>query len=291
MALFTRLQRVCVLPRLFSARFTSNASDSSKEIRLDLLEGERAGIGVIAINRPQTRNAIGRQFVSQLENILNFIRFENKVRVVIIKSDVEGVFCAGADLKERATMRPEEVGPAVSKMRSILGNLANLPQPLIAAVDGIAVGGGLELALTCDFRTASESSKMGLVETKLAIIPGGGGTQRLPRLIGLSRSKDLMFTGRLVGGKEALEIGLVERMAKAPLSAYDAALALATEILPQGPIALKMAKLAINHGIQMDLTSGLQFEEACYAQVIPTKDRLEGLKAFKEKRKPIYQGE
>ncbi|XP_036158308.1 methylglutaconyl-CoA hydratase, mitochondrial isoform X4 [Myotis myotis] len=200
----------------------------------------------------------------------------------------------GADLKERVKMNPSEVGPFVSKIRAVINEIANLPVPTIAALDGLALGGGLELALACDIRVAASSAKMGLVETKLAIIPGGGGTQRLPRAIGMSLAKELIFSARVLDGQEAKAVGLVSHVLEQNQegdAAYRKALDLAREFLPQGPVAMRVAKLAINQGMEVDLVTGLAIEEACYAQTIPTKDRLEGLLAFKEKRSPRYKGE
>ncbi|XP_025938701.1 methylglutaconyl-CoA hydratase, mitochondrial isoform X1 [Apteryx rowi] len=200
----------------------------------------------------------------------------------------------GADLKERAKMHSSEVSSFVSKARATINEMANLPVPTIAAIDGTALGGGLELALACDIRVAASSAKMGLVETKLAIIPGAGGTQRLPRTIGVSLAKELIFSARIVDGEEAKSIGLISHVVEqneAGDAAYRRALALAREFLPQGPLAMRVAKLAINQGMEVDLVTGLAIEEACYAQTIPTKDRIEGLLAFKEKRPPRYKGE
>jgi len=166
--------------------------------------------------------------------------------------------------------------------------------PVIAAIDGHALGGGLEMALACDLRVASATAKMGLVETKLAIIPGAGGTQRLPRIVGPSLAKELIFTARVISGTEASSIGLVNHAVEQNAegdAAYRRAIDLAREILPNGPVGVKMAKAAVNRGIEVDISSAMAIEEGCYAQVIPTKDRLEGLKAFKEKRKPVYKGE
>ncbi|XP_078008957.1 methylglutaconyl-CoA hydratase, mitochondrial isoform X3 [Phascolarctos cinereus] len=200
----------------------------------------------------------------------------------------------GADLKERAQMNLNEVSSFVSKSRAVINEIANLPMPTIAAIDGIALGGGLELALACDIRVAASSAKMGLVETKLAIIPGAGGTQRLPRVIGMSLAKEMIFSARVLDGQEAKSIGLISHVLEQNEkgdAAYRKALALAKEFLPQGPVAVRVAKLAINQGMEVDLVTGLAIEEACYAQTIPTKDRLEGLLAFKEKRPPRYKGE
>lgn len=172
--------------------------------------------------------------------------------------------------------------------------LEDLPMPTIAALDGVALGGGLEMALACDIRVASSTAKMGLVETKLAVIPGAGGTQRLPRIIGQSLAKELIFTARVLDGTEAHRLGLVNHVQEQNLqgnAAYLKALELAKEILPQGPIALRAAKKAISAGAQTDFDNALAIEKLCYAEVIPTKDRLEGLKAFREKRPPVYTGE
>ncbi|KAM9096833.1 methylglutaconyl-CoA hydratase, mitochondrial isoform 6-T6 [Sarcophilus harrisii] len=229
-----------------------------------------------------------------LSKAMDTLKSDKKVRTVIVRSEVPGVFCAGADLKERTQMNLKEVSSFVSKSRALMNEMANLPVPTIAAIDGIALGGGLELALACDIRIAASSAKMGLVETKLAIIPGAGGTQRLPRAIGMALAKEMIFSARVLDGQEAKSIGLISHVLEQNEmgdAAYRKALALAREFLPQGPVAMRVAKLAINQGMEVDLVTGLAIEEACYAQTIPTKDRLEGLLAFKEKRPPRFKGE
>lgn len=260
------------------------------EIRLERLTGEDEGIVLLGLDRPEAKNALGRRLMDEFRQALADLRFDPSVRVVVLHSLVPGVFCAGADLKERATMAQPEVAAFVHGLRSGFTELADLPVPVIAVLEGAAFGGGLELALAADLRVAGLDARLGLVETTLAIIPGAGGTQRLPRLIGSSRAKELIFTGRRIGAEEALHLGLVDR-AVAAGTALESALALAREILPNGPVALRMAKLAVNRGLDLDRDSGLAFEQACYAQVIPTRDRLEGLAAFKEKRRPQYKGE
>jgi len=189
--------------------------------------------------------------------------------------------------EERATMKESEVGPFVHGLRAAFTELENLSVPTISVLEGPALGGGLELALCSDIRIAGPKAKLGLTETKLAIIPGAGGTQRLSRLIGISSSKLLIFTAKILDNKEALDFGVVNFSQEDP---NQKALEIARQIIQNGPVAIKMAKLAINKGSEIDLTSGLAFEQTCYAQVIPTQDRLEGLQAFKEKRKPAYQG-
>lgn len=244
---------------------------------------------MISMNRPSVKNAIGKNFLSQLEASIASLK-HSKARVVILRSLVDKTFCAGADLKERATMAPEEVAPFVDRLRATFTAMENLPVPTIAAIDGVALGGGLELALACDLRVASVDSKIGLTETKLAIIPGAGGTQRLPRIVGIAKAKELIFTARMFDGNVALDIGLTNAVAE-PGKAFDKALELAREIRPRGPVALRMAKLAISKGMETDKTTGFAIEEAAYAQVIPTKDRLEALAAFREKREPSFKGE
>ncbi len=260
------------------------------EIRLERLSGKDEGIVLLGLDRPEAKNALGRQLMDEFRQALAALRFDPSVRVVVLHSLVPGVFCAGADLKERATMAPPEVAAFVHGLRTGFTELEDLPMPVIAVLEGAAFGGGLELALAADLRVAGGEAKVGLVETALAIIPGAGGTQRLPRLIGASRAKELIFTARRIDAAEAGRLGLVDRVVPAG-KALDGALALAREILPNGPVALRMAKLAVNRGLELDRDSGLAFEQACYAQVIPTKDRLEGLAAFKEKRRPQYKGE
>ncbi|KAM9734612.1 methylglutaconyl-CoA hydratase, mitochondrial [Menidia menidia] len=277
--------------RVPQRRYSSEPKD---ELRVRYLDGEDAGIVVVGLNRPKAKNSISKNLVKLMFEAVEDIRKNNKVRSLIVCSLVPGVFCAGADLKERAKMQQSEVAPFVSKARALITELGTLPVPTIAAIDGAALGGGLEMALACDIRIASNSAKMGLVETKLAIIPGAGGTQRLPRAVGVSVAKELIFAARVVDGQEACRLGLVSHCVEQNEggdAAYRRALELAREINPQGPIAIRMAKLAINQGIEVDLSTGLAIEEACYAQVIPTKDRLEGLAAFKEKRRPHFKGE
>uniref|UniRef100_A0A336L1S0 CSON002960 protein n=1 Tax=Culicoides sonorensis TaxID=179676 RepID=A0A336L1S0_CULSO len=206
----------------------------------------------------------------------------------------QGVFCAGADLKERATLTLDQVSHFVTSLRKLLTDIEQLPMPVIAAIDGVALGGGLEMALACDIRIAAHNARMGLVETKLAIIPGAGGTQRLPRIISPPLAKELIFTSRIFNGQEAEKMGICNYSVlqnETGTAAYEKALTLADEILPNGPIGVRCAKKAIDKGLQVDISTGYAIEEACYAQVIPTKDRLEGLKAFAEKRKPEYKGE
>ncbi|XP_021104180.1 methylglutaconyl-CoA hydratase, mitochondrial isoform X2 [Heterocephalus glaber] len=253
----------------------SSEVKSEDELRVRHLEEENRGIVVLGINRAYGKNSFSKNLIKTLSKAVDSLKSDKKVRTIIIRSEVPGIFCAGADLKERAKMHSSEVGPFVSKIRAVINDIANLPVPTIAAIDGLAIGGGLELALACDIRVA-------------------GGTQRLPRAIGMSLAKELIFSARVLDGQEAKAVGLVSHVPEQNQegdAAYRKALDLAREFLPQGPVAMRVAKLAINQGMEVDLVTGLAIEEACYAQTIPTKDRLEGLLAFKEKRPPRYKGE
>ncbi|XP_076134638.1 enoyl-CoA hydratase domain-containing protein 2, mitochondrial [Alosa pseudoharengus] len=264
------------------------------EVDLNRLDGEDTGIVEMQMCRDRARNSLGRVFVAQMRELVANLHHDAAVRVVVIRSMVPGVFCAGADLKERAQMANVEAEHFVHGLRSLMNEIAALPMPTIAAVDGFALGGGLELALACDLRTAAHTAQMGLIETTRGLLPGAGGSQRLPRAVGFSAAKELIFTGRRVGGEQAQQLGLVNRAVQqnqAGDAAYRDALSLAREILPQAPIAVRMAKEAMNRGIEVDIASGMAIEGMCYARVIPTRDRQEGMKAFIEKRKPNYIGE
>lgn len=200
------------------------------------------------------------------------------------------MFCAGADLKERKTMDEATVRQFLRRMKNTFIGFENMPCPTISIVDGAALGGGCELSMCSDIRIATKQTLMGLPETGLAIIPGAGGTQRLPRLIGESRAKELIFTGDRLNAEQAHNIGLVNHVTDDYDSATIMALEMANKIGEKGPVAIKAAKQAISNGMKMDLRSGLELESACYARILPTEDRLEGLKAFAEKRKPVYKG-
>ncbi|XP_044403678.1 probable enoyl-CoA hydratase 2, mitochondrial isoform X4 [Triticum aestivum] len=191
--------------------------------------------------------------------------------------------------KERRLMGPSEVREFVNTLRATFSSFEALPIPTIAVVEGAAFGGGLELALSCDLRICGESATFSLPETGLAIIPGAGGTQRLPRIVGRARAKELIFTGRRFDATEAVNMGVVNYCVPGG-EAYQKALELAREINQKGPLAIRMAKKAINEGMEVDLSSALAVEEGCYEQVLHTQDRLEGLAAFAEKRKPLYTG-
>lgn len=259
-------------------------------VKMQRLSDSDSGIIEVTLDRSGAMNAIGNDTLKYLQRILETLNEDSSARVVILCSSLPKVFCAGADLKERRRMNTSEVKNFVSSLRSTFSFLEALSVPTIAVIEGSALGGGLELALSCDLRVCGDAATFGMPETGLAIIPGAGGTQRLPRLIGKSQAKELIFTGRRVDGKQALALGLVSHCVAAG-DAYSKALEIARNINEKGPLAIKLAKVAIDRGSEVDTYSGMFIEESCYAELLNSNDRLEGLAAFAEKRKPNYTGE
>ncbi|MBU1162372.1 MAG: enoyl-CoA hydratase/isomerase family protein [Proteobacteria bacterium] len=254
-----------------------------------LLVEERDGIAILTLNRAEVMNSFNFALLQALKEQIEALKFNNNIRVVIITGSGQKAFCAGADLKERTTYSEIQVKTFIFTIRNLFTSIENLNKPVIAAINGVALGGGTELALACDIRISSMNALMGLTETRLAIIPGAGGTQRLPRLIGRGKAKELIFTGRRVDAQEALQIGLVNQICEQE-SLLDECLKMAAMICEAGPIAIEQAKYAINYGLETDLHTGLGIESNAYWVTIPTEDRLEGLAAFQEKRKPVYKG-
>ncbi|NEN81367.1 enoyl-CoA hydratase [Paenibacillus elgii] len=248
------------------------------------------GIVLITLNRPEAANALSIKMLEELRDAVVACKFDRSVRCIVVTGAGEKAFCAGADLKERAGMDMNQVRRTVALIRECINALEALPQPVIAAVNGAALGGGAELVLACDLRIASETATFALTETSLGIIPGAGGTQRLPRLIGKGRAKELIFTARKIDAEEARGMGLVEHVTP-PESLLDKALEIAGRIARNAPVAVAQAKFAIDKGFDADLSTGLAIEHNAYEVTIPTKDRLEGLEAFKNKRSPIFKGE
>lgn len=254
-----------------------------------LLIEEKNQAVILTLNRPEVMNCLNFELLYAMRDTIDSLQYRTDIRTVIITGKGEKSFCAGADLKERASLTPDEVKKFILTIRNLLTSIQNLPMPVISAVNGVALGGGTEVALASDIRIASQTASMGLTETRLAIIPGGGGTQRLPRIIGVAKAKELIFTGRRVNAEEALEIGLVNKVTS-PEMLLAECLKMADMIAETGPIAVEMAKYAIDRGIETDLATGLAIESNAYRVTIPTEDRVEGLTAFREKRKPQYKG-
>lgn len=247
-------------------------------------------VGTLTLQRPEVRNALSLSLLDEMDACLRDVAQRADIHCVILAGSTPRAFCAGADLKERAAMTQDQARAAVDRIRAVVEQVASLPQPVIAAVAGVALGGGCELALACDLRLIAADAMIGLTETRLAIIPGAGGTQRLSRLIGPGRAKELILTGRRITGEQAAAIGLAERLVPTGEEVLLAATEWAREIAAGGPIALRAAKAAIDRGLDLSLAEGLRVERSEYERVLATEDRLEGLNAFAQKRTPRYQG-
>ncbi|MDJ0829366.1 MAG: enoyl-CoA hydratase-related protein [Desulfobacterales bacterium] len=254
-----------------------------------LMVDQQDAVATLTLNRQKVMNSLNFPLLHALRGEIDALRFRSDVRVIIITGAGEKAFCAGADLKERATLEPVQVKEYIYTIRALFTAIEQLSKPVIAAVNGVALGGGTELALASDIRIASHNATMGLTETRLAIIPGAGGTQRLPRLVGRGKAKELIFTGARVGAAEALRIGLVNKICE-PDQLLPTCFEMAALICEMGPVAIEQAKYAINFGIETDIHTGLALESSSYWVTIPTEDRLEGIAAFREKRKPQYKG-
>ncbi len=258
--------------------------------RPELVRTEREGdIVTLTIDRPEVMNCLSFPTLRRLHVLFDELRRDLSVRAILITGAGEKAFCAGADLKERKAMPTERVPVFLKNIRRTMDELETLPQPTVAAINGFALGGGTELALACDLRIAAPHAQLGLTETSLAIIPAAGGTQRLPRLVGRSRAKDLILTARRIDVEEAHSIGLVNRVAPEG-ELMPAARALAAEIARNGPVAVRAAKRAVDRGAELSLNEGLVLEAKCYEETLPTEDRLEALAAFAQKRAPRYTG-
>jgi len=263
----------------------------------DILLQERTedGILILTLNRPEAMNCFNFDLLAALAEVIREANFDTALRCIVITGASGGdpkkaSFSTGADLKERKEMIPDQVRRYVFTIRNTFTAVEQVRVPVIAAINGFAFGGGIELAMACDIRIASSAATMGLTETSLAIIPGAGGTQRLPRIIGIAKAKELIFTARRIDAKTALDIGLVNRVVE-PDQLMPAALEMAREIAKNGPIGVAQAKFAINNGMEASLGVALPLESKAYEATIPTKDRLEALAAFAEKRKPVFKGE
>lgn len=256
----------------------------------DMIHVERSGqLGLIRIDRPERMNCFDYPTLVELQELVDAVKADESVRVVVFTGTGKA-FSAGADLKERVTLNETEVRRNVLAIREVFASIAALPQPTIAAVNGHALGGGFEWMLACDFRIIVDGALVGLTETSFGIIPGAGGTQRLPRLIGETRAKELIFTAKKIDAATAERYGLVSQVVATRDELLPACFELAAAMLRNGPIAIRQAKQAIDGGMDVSLADGLRLETEAYEAVIPTEDRLEALRAFAEKRTPQFQG-
>lgn len=247
------------------------------------------GITTIELDRAQKKNSLNAEMRHELELRLKEIANDREVRVVVITGGAE-IFCAGADISEiEGTSSAEQAYQHAREFQILFGQLENLPQPTVAAVSGYALGGGCELALACDFRLASETARFGLPEIKIGAFPGGGGTQRLPRLIGTAKAKEMILLGDPINAEQALAVGLVLKVVpKEKLLAQTQSFAASLAALPR--LALQASKMLINKSQETDLTTGLEMEARTFGGIADTHDLAEGTKAFMEKRKPNFTG-
>jgi enoyl-CoA hydratase/carnithine racemase len=252
-------------------------------VRLEISDA----VGTIRLDRPPM-NALNAVVQEELRAAAQAVTADDSVRAVVVYGG-EKVFAAGADIKEMAGMGYAEMAARAGALSSAFDAIARIPKPVVAAIAGYALGGGCELALACDWRVAAADAKLGQPEINLGVIPGAGGTQRLPRLVGPARAKDIIMSGRFVEAGEALTIGLVDKVVPAG-EEYQAAVAMVSQY-SRGPMqALRAAKQAVDGGLSMDLASGLAWESQAFAALFATEDKTEGMTAFVEKRKPDFTG-
>lgn len=248
-------------------------------------------IGLVTISRPEARNALSLEVVKELNAITKSFHDDKALRCVVFIGSGDKAFSAGADLKERQDFTEVETLQFVEGIQRTFQHIAELPMPTIAAINGDAFGGGLELALACDIRILSKKAKVGLTECGWGIIPGAGGTQRLPRIVGLSRAMDLIFGARRINADEAFFMGLVNYLANDHEETRKLALDVAKNIATNAPLAVRSAKVALVASLEeTSLHDGLVRERASYHEILETEDRREGLKAFREKRLPQFRG-
>ncbi len=255
---------------------------------LVLLE-KKAPLATVIINRPKALNALNSKVLTALDNILDSLNEDNEVRVVILTGAGEKAFVAGADIAEMSQMSPLE-GAGFSRFgQLVFKKVQDLKKPVIAAVNGFALGGGSELALASDFIYASDNAKFGVPEVTLGIFPGFGGTQRLPRLLGKGLAKEMILTGKMISAQEAYEIGMINRvMPQSDL--MEAVKKVALQIAKNGPIAVSIAKNLVDVGYDIPLDDGCLMESRSFGMCCATEDKKEGMKAFLEKRKPEFTG-
>lgn len=246
---------------------------------------KKAQVGVVTLNRPERLNAINYQLATEITRLLDRIAKDRGIRVVVL-TGAGRAFCAGADIKEMADPKARRLPLGVG---SFFDKIEALDKPVIAAINGPANGGGVELALACDFRLASETANFGLGEVKLGLIPSGGGTARLPRLIGIPKAKEILYFGNLIGAQEAYQLGLVNKVV--PIDKLmEEAYVWAAELKERSPLALQMLKSCVNTGSRMDLYAAIDYEAKCSTILFESEDSREGLSAFVEKRKPMFRG-
>ena len=244
-------------------------------------------VAIVTLNRPESLNALNKKVFDELGLIFDEIEKDYSIKVVLLTGSGKKAFAAGADVTEIRHLSPLEARKYALEAYQTQDKISGLPKPTVAVLNGLTLGGGCELAMCCDLRIASDTAKLGQPEINLALIPGGGGTQRLCRLIGESRAKELLFTGKIISAKQALEWGLVNRVFPQE-NLMAESLKFAREIAGKSSPALELIKAAANRGINMDLKNALLYEIECFGSCFNTEDHLEGISALLEKRKPIF---
>jgi enoyl-CoA hydratase len=255
----------------------------------NLLFRSEDGVGIVTIHRPKALNALNAATIHELDRMFDELGSDDSIKVIIITGSGEKSFVAGADITEMQHMSAVEGRNWGKLAQAVFSKIENIPKPVIAAVNGYALGGGCELAMACDIRIASEKAKFGQPEVSLGIPPGFGGTQRLARLVGKGRAKELLFTGDMIDAAEAYRIGLVNKVT-APDELFNTAKAMAQKIMSRAPIAVQVCKAAVNEGLDVDLKSGIAYEAEVFGLCFATRDQKEGMTAFVEKRAPIFTG-
>ena len=251
------------------------------------VEVAATGVATLRLDRPKV-NALNEQLASEIGEAVDRLRTDEDARAVIVWGG-ERVFAAGADIKEMESQDATRMYRYIGRFQDVFTRLEELPQPTIAAINGYALGGGCELAMSCDFRICAEDSQLGQPEIKLGVIPGAGGTQRLPRLVGPAKAKEIIFSGRFVGAEEAERIGLVDRVVPAG-EVYSSAVEMA-ESFARGPaVALMAAKQAIHNGLETDIRTGLLIERQAFAALFSTDDQKIGMRAFVDKEPAKFTG-
>ncbi|MCI1821705.1 MAG: short-chain-enoyl-CoA hydratase [Megasphaera sp.] len=247
------------------------------------------GIGLLTINRPKALNALNAATVTEMKDCVGKVAANSDIKVLVITGSGDKSFVAGADIKEMATKNPAEGRAWGIFGQSVFTEIEKLPQPVIAAINGFALGGGCELSCACDFRYASENAKFGQPEVGLGITPGFGGTQRLTRVVGRGYAKELIYTGGMIDAQEAHRIGLVNKVVP-QAELMDVVMKVAKKIAKNAPVAVQMSKAAINNGVNCDVVTGISYEAEVFGLCFATADQKEGMGAFVEKRKPSFTG-
>lgn len=250
------------------------------------------GVAVVTLNRPDRMNTLGGSMKPDLQAVFgDLARNDERVRAVVLTGSGDRAFCAGADIKERASQQLPlpDYHLKQKATHDLFRTIETFEKPVIAAINGVALGGGLELALCADIRIAASHAKLGLPEAKIGALPAAGGTQRLPRLVGMGWAKQLMFTCDHIDAQQALAIGLVTQVTEAA-ELMPAALAMAARIAANAPLSVRFIKQAVDRGMQVGIEAGLEYERYAAAIVVSSQDRTEGMRAFVEKRKPVFKG-